>query len=195
MNNLARRRIRLLPPKVRTVLPKRRNTKKNPLSECPRGVLDEKVANWLSKFHSSPRDKELFCRYLLARAVLRRRYKVQIVLKEHHLYPKPPVMVRLEFRTKDNEINQDLNDLVERAGFKLALKKEPINGKIHKAYVITEDEKSHSSDITKITETMEKLLSLASRWEAQSREAAERKAVNKDGMWAAWMTVRCGSAI
>jgi len=186
MNDLARRR-------VRTFLRKKQKAKKEPLFECPRNVFDSKVAELLSKFHSSPRDKELFCRYLLARAKLRRRYKAKMGLDENHLCPKPPVLVKVEFQTEDNEINRDLNDMVEKAGFKLALKKVPLNGngRIHKAYVITEDRNGPSSDVSKIAETLEKLLRLASDWEVKSREAAERKAMSKDGMWAAWMTVRC----
>lgn len=185
MHNLARRRVKAPPSK-------RREARKGPMCEGPRGSTDIKVAEWLSGHYPSPLNYELFYRYLTAKNELKRRYKAQIGLKENHLSHKPLVSTRLEFSTGDTTINHDLNYVVEETGFKLLLKCEPVNGngKTRRAYVITEVENRPSSDISKITETMENLLKLASEWAVHGREATEREAMKKDGMWAAWLKVR-----
>ncbi len=190
MNNLAREKARALPPK-------RHETKKTPMSEGPSSITDSKVADWLSRYNNPSRTSELFCRYLNAKAELVERYKAQIGLEENSLYSKPVMTIRLEFPTTDTTINQDLNYLVETAALKLTLKREPVNGngKEKRTYVVVEDRNGSSSDITKAAETMESLVRLASEWDDQSKEAAERKSMRKNGMWAAWMTVRCGSTV
>lgn len=185
MNDLAREKVRALPLK-------RQETKKMPMFEGPRSTTDSKVADWLSRYNLPSRTSELFCRYLNAKAELVERYRAQIGLEGNNISSKPAVTIRVEFPTTDTTINQDLNYLIEKTGFKLTLKREPVkgNGKEKRAYVVVEDRNGSSSDITKAAETMEKLLRLASEWDVQSREAAEMKAMAKDGVWAAYLKVR-----
>ena len=185
MNNLARRRVRPMPAEQAKV-------RKPPLCEGLRNIVNGKVKYWLSEWYPSPRGRELYCRYLVAKGRLKRRFGAQIGLKEEPLCPRPSVKIRLAFPTEDTDINRDLVDVAERAGFKLVLERKPVNGnrQDRRTYVISEDQNGSSSDITKIAETLEKLLRLASEWNDQSREAAEREAMKKDGVWAAYLKVR-----
>jgi hypothetical protein len=180
MNNILRRTSRPLPPK--------REARKTPLCEGLRGAVNGEVKHWLSAWYPSPDDRKIYCRYLVAKGRLKRHFKAQIGLKEESLSPRPSVKIRLAFPTKDTDINMDLVDFAGRAGFKLVLERKPANGnqRDHRAYVISEDQSGSSSDITKIAETLERLLKVASEWNDQTKQAAEWKYAcdHKGMMWA-----------